>query len=158
MLSDDLRTIAIEAGDAVVESLGAELWTSFGQQIAAWLAPAGGNAEQAEFVRLAETAVALRTTTGAYATSIAARHALEWQVTFADALERLSPDERVPAAERLRRLTRDHSAGSKRPSAAPGVINGENVRIQADHSSFAAGVVNGDVHMTSPTVPDPTQG
>ncbi|MFJ2674058.1 hypothetical protein [Streptomyces sp. NPDC087525] len=158
MLPEDLRTIASQAGIAVVETAGTELWTSFGQQVASWLAQSGGQVEQTELARLRETAAALRAATGACSPSVAARHALDWQTRFADALKRLSVDARVPAAERLRRLVHDHSTGSTGSSPASGAITGENIRIQADHSSFAANVVNGDVHMTSPSVPDPAQG
>ncbi|MEV0036406.1 hypothetical protein [Streptomyces sp. NPDC050804] len=158
MLPEDLRAIAAEAGIAVVETAGTEHWISFGRQVASWLAQGGGQVERTQLARLTKTATALRTATDAYSPSIAARHALDWQIHFTDALERLSAEARGPAAECLRRLVRDHPAGSTRPSPAPGAITGENIRIQADHNSFAANVVNGDVHMASPSVPDPAQG
>ncbi|MGW3007440.1 hypothetical protein ACWC9R_01170 [Streptomyces sp. NPDC001219] len=158
MLPEDLRAIAAEAGIAVVETAGTKRWTSFEQQVASWLTQGDRLVEQAEIARLKETATALRTATGACSPNVAAQHAFVWQVHFTNALERLGANARVAAAERLRRLVRDHSADITGPTPAPGVISGENVRIQADHGSFAAGVVNGDVHLASPSVPDPAQG
>ncbi|MFE7661304.1 hypothetical protein [Streptomyces celluloflavus] len=158
MLSEALRTIAAEAGVAVVDTARSDLWAPFQQQVASWLAREGGQAERSALARLAETAAALRTTGDAEARAIAARHAVVWQDRFIALLEQLAADERVPAADHLRRLVRDHSSGSTGTAAAPGVIAGQNVRIQADHGALAAGVVNGDVHISFPPVPDPSRG
>ncbi|MFF2921874.1 hypothetical protein ACFVTP_05575 [Streptomyces celluloflavus] len=140
VLSEALRTIAAEAGVAVVDTARSDLWAPFQQQVASWLAREGGQAERSELARLAETAAALRTTGDAEARTVAA----VWQDRFIALLERLAADERVPAADHLRRLVHDHSSGSTETAAAPGVIAGQNVRIQADHGALAAGVVNGD--------------
>lgn len=66
VLPESLRAIAANAGVAVVETAGTELWTSsFGQRVASWLAQSGGQVEQREIARLRETATAVRTAAGA---------------------------------------------------------------------------------------------
>ncbi|MFH8992921.1 hypothetical protein [Streptomyces sp. NPDC017940] len=157
MLPENMRAITVEAGVAVVETAGTALWGSLEQRVVSWLTQVDGQAERTGIVRLTETAAALRTGGGRSA-SIAARHALDWHIYFTEVLEHLHADVRIPAAERLRRLVSEHSAVSTGVSPAAGGIAGENLRVQADHGSFAAGVVNGDIHMASPPVPDPAQG
>lgn len=155
MLPEAIGTIAAEAGVAVVETAGTELWPLFGEQVTSWFAHCG-HAELA--ARLAETEAALRAAGEASSRAAAARHAMVWQGRFTAVLEQLSADERHPAAAQLQRLVHDHSIGSAPESPTPGVVAGENVRIQADHNSFAAALVNGDVHFTSPSHPDPARG
>ncbi|MET7499542.1 hypothetical protein [Streptomyces microflavus] len=156
MLPEALSRIAAEAGVAVVATAGTDHWTLFGEQVASWLAR-GGQAERADLARLAETAAALRAAVDASSRTVAARQAMAWQDRFAAVLEQLSTDERHPAAAHLQRLVRDHSIGSVPAAPAPGVIAGENVRLQADRNSLVVGLVNGDVHFT-PFHPDPAQG
>ncbi|MFB7654018.1 MULTISPECIES: hypothetical protein [unclassified Streptomyces] len=137
---------------------GTALWPSFEPQIVSWLAQGRREAAQPGIARLAQTTAALRGGGSACSASIAAHYALSWQACFTETLERLQGGARVQAAEHLQRLVHDHAASATGPSPASGAVTGENVRIQADHHSFAAGMVNGDVHMASPSAPDPTQG
>ncbi|MFI5616194.1 hypothetical protein [Streptomyces sp. NPDC051567] len=153
-----MRTIAAEAGVAVVDMAGTDLWPPFRQQVASWLARDGEQAERSELAHLTETAAALRAVGDAEARTVAARHAVVWQERFIARLERLGTAERDPAAAHLRRLIRDHSTGNTGATTGPSVIAGQNVRIQADRSSVAAGMVNGDVHVGFPSVPAPPQG
>ncbi|GAA0486115.1 hypothetical protein ACFQ2B_16780 [Streptomyces stramineus] len=157
MLSEALSSIAAEAGVAVVETAGTDHWQLFGEQVACWLAR-GKQAERADLARLAKTEAALRTAIDSSSRAVAARHAMVWQERFTAVLEQLSADERHPAAAQLQRLVRDHASGDAPAGAAPGVIAGENVRLQADHGSLVVGVANGDVHFTSPFRPGPAQG
>lgn len=157
MLPEALSNIAAEAGVAVVETAGTGHWTLFGEQLACWLAR-GGQAERADLARLAETEAALRLAVDSSSRVIAARHAMVWQGRFTAVLEQLRADERHPAAAQLQRLVRDHATGVAPAAAAPGVIAGENVRLQADRGSLAVGVANGDVHFASPFRPGPAQG
>ncbi|MFJ2780544.1 MULTISPECIES: hypothetical protein [unclassified Kitasatospora] len=158
VLSEALRAIAADAGFAIIDTAGTDLWPPFRYQVASWLAQDGGQAERSELARLAETAAALRAAGDAEARSIAARHAVVWQDRFIALLEQLGTAERDPAAARLQRLVRDHSTGNTGATTGPGVITGQNVRIQADRSSLAAGMVNGDVHIGFPPIPDPSRG
>lgn len=159
MLSDALRVIAAEAGAAVVDTADTEFWAPFQQRVVLWLTQDGGQTEDSELVRrLAQTAADLRTATDAEARAIAARHVVLWQDHFIALLAELGTDERGPAAERLRRLVRDHDTGDTRTAAAPSVLAGQNLRVQADHSSVAAGMVNGDIHLSFPSAPDPHRG
>ncbi|MFD4241251.1 hypothetical protein ACFWP3_06610 [Streptomyces sp. NPDC058525] len=157
MLPEALSSIAAEAGVAVVETAGTGHWTLFGEQVACWLAR-GGQAERADLARLAETEEALRSAVDSSSRAVAARHAMVWQGRFTDVLEQLSADERHAAAAHLQRLVRDHVAVAAPAAAAPGVIAGENVRLQADRGSLVVGVANGDVHFTSPFRPGPALG
>ncbi|MFE8973293.1 hypothetical protein ACFYM7_07565 [Streptomyces cyaneofuscatus] len=157
MLPEALSRIAAEAGVAVVETAGTDHWALFGEQVASWLAQ-DGQAAQADLARLAETEAALRAAVDASSRTIAARHAMAWQGRFTAVLEQLTAEERHPAAAHLQRLVRDHSAGGAPAAPAPGVIAGENVRLQADHGSLTVGLVNGDVNFNSPFQPDPAQG
>ncbi|MFF2716561.1 hypothetical protein [Streptomyces sp. NPDC058011] len=156
MIPEALSRIAADAGVAVVETAGTDHWTLFGEQVASWLAQ-GGQAERGYLARLAETEAALRAAVDASSRTIAARHAMAWQGRFTAVLEQLSAEERHSAAAHLRRLVRDHSSGGAPAGPAPGVIAGENVRLQADRNSLVVGLVNGDVHFT-PFHPDPAQG
>ncbi|MFE4451889.1 hypothetical protein [Streptomyces sp. NPDC056796] len=157
MLPEALSSIAAEAGVAVVETAGTDHWGLFGEQVACWLAQ-GEQAERADLARLAETEAALQAALDSSSRAVAARHAMVWQGRFATVLEQLSADERHPAAARLQRLVRDHAATDTPAASAPGVIAGENVRLQADRGSLVVGVANGDVHFTSPFHPGPAQG
>lgn len=158
MLPESLRAIAAEAGIAIVATAGTTLWPSFEPQIVSWLVQSTREPERAGIAWLAETATALRTASSTCSASIAAQHALSWQSYFSETLENMQAGTRVQAAERLQHLVHDHAASGTGSSPAFSAVTGENVRIQADHHSFAAGMVNGDVHMASPSVPDPTQG
>ncbi|MFD4014750.1 MULTISPECIES: hypothetical protein [unclassified Streptomyces] len=141
---------------AVVKTAGTDHWPLFGEEVASWLAR-GGPAERGCLARLAETEAALRAAVDASSRTIAARHATAWQSRFTAVLEQLSAEERHSAAEHLQRLVRDHSTVDAPAASAPGVIAGENVRLQADRNSLVVGLVNGDVHFT-PFHPDPAQG
>ncbi|WP_256076377.1 hypothetical protein [Streptomyces sp. BpilaLS-43] len=142
-----------------MDTADTELWAPFQQRVALWLTQDGGQSEESEPVRrLAQTAAALRMATDTEARAVAARHAVLWQDHFTASLEGLGAEVRGPAAERLRRLVRDHSAEARGTAAAPSVLAGQNLRVQADHSSVAAGMVNGDIHLSFPSAPDPARG
>ncbi|MFJ6868414.1 hypothetical protein ACIQRS_30070 [Streptomyces termitum] len=126
--------------------------------MAAWIGRGDGPSERSELLRLTDTASALREAGGAGSAAVAARHALDWQRRFADLLQRLDDAERETAAARLRQLVREHSAGDGPAAPEFNLVSGENVRIQADHGSVAAGTVNGDVRIGFPHSPDSPQG
>ncbi|MFJ9522029.1 hypothetical protein ACIRPK_27720 [Kitasatospora sp. NPDC101801] len=158
MLSDSLHAIASEAGFAVVQTAGTDLWPAFHHQLASWIAREDRQVERSALAHLSETAAALRTADEADVWSVSARHTVAWQDRFVTLLERLEATERDSAASQLQFLIRGHSTGAPREAGTAGAVTSQNLRLQAGDNSLVAAVVNGDVRLVFRHAPDLPQG
>ncbi|WP_435971543.1 hypothetical protein [Streptomyces sp. Qhu_M48] len=161
MLEQALVALAGAGGVAVVQAAGTDAWAGLRQAVAQWFGRGDGQRRQAELERLDRTAAELaaaRDDGGASAERVRARHDAVWQSRIEDLLEQLPEEERNHAADALRELLRRHGPRGGGAEGGGGIAVQGDLRIQADRGSVAFGIAHGDVTVSGPPAPDPTQG
>ncbi|MFF0561600.1 hypothetical protein [Streptomyces sp. NPDC004266] len=161
MLEQALVALASMGGAAVVQAAGTDAGAGLRQALAQWFGRGDERRQQAELERLDRTAAELavaREDGEATAERAHVGHDAVWRSRIEELLEGLREDERDGAAEALRGLLRRHAPPGPATTGAGGIAVQGDVRIHADRGSVAAGVVNGDVNLSVPPAPDPTQG
>ncbi|MEU3692612.1 hypothetical protein [Streptomyces narbonensis] len=158
MLEEALTVLAAAGGTAVVQAAGTDVWTGLRQAVAGWFGRGDEQRQRAELERLDRTAEEVQTAQAADADRVRVRQEAAWQARFEGLLESLDDSERAQAAERLRALLprRDPEGGVSARDG--GAVIGGSARIQADRGAVAAGVINGEVRISTPSEPDPSQG
>ncbi|WP_405860849.1 hypothetical protein OG361_37430 [Streptomyces sp. NBC_00090] len=161
MLEQALMALAGAGGVAVVQAAGTDAWAGLRQAVAQWFGRGDEQLEQAELERLDRTAAELAAAQDdgeANAELARARHDAVWQSRIEDRLGGLSEEERNDAADALRDLLRRHAPSGGVAGGTGGIAVQGDLRIQADRGSVAFGVAHGDVTISGPPTPDPTQG
>ncbi|MBT1187189.1 hypothetical protein HET69_25130 [Streptomyces sp. CJ_13] len=161
MLEQALVMLAAAGGTAVVQAASTDAWTELRQAVASWFGRNDTRREQLELERLDQTRTAVRTTDTADADRVLIEQQAAWRTRIEYALEGLSESERAQAADQLRAVLTEHErvTGVGQASAGSGgVAAGRDVNIRADGGSIAGGVINGGVHMSPPSLPDPSRG
>ncbi|MFG2895948.1 hypothetical protein ACGFZH_02640 [Streptomyces zaomyceticus] len=161
MLEQALVALAGMGGAAVVQAAGTDAWTGLRQALAQWFGRGDEESRRAELQRLDRTAAELavaREDGGTTSEHARVEHEAVWRFRIEDLLGGLPEDERDAVAEALRGLLRHHAPPGPVTTGTGGIAARGDVRIRADRGSVAAGVVNGDVNLSVPPAPDPTQG
>ncbi|CAL9374172.1 hypothetical protein SUDANB176_00929 [Streptomyces sp. enrichment culture] len=158
MLEEALTALAAAGGTAVVQAAGTDMWTGLRQAVAGWFGRGDGQRQRVELERLDRTAEELRTAQAADAERVRIRQEAAWQARIEDLLESLDDSERARAAEELRVLLSRRAPGGGVSAGRGGLAAGGNLGIRADRGSIAAGVINGEVGIGTPSEPDPSRG
>ncbi|MFD8820295.1 hypothetical protein ACFV23_54670, partial [Streptomyces sp. NPDC059627] len=79
-----------------------------------------------------------------------------WQTRFEALFAGLADGERDRMAARLRSLLSGFDA--EQPTRGDGSVTQGRVDVRADRGAFAAGVFQGELNLSRPTVPVPEQG
>ncbi|PAK22126.1 hypothetical protein CJD44_37435 [Streptomyces sp. alain-838] len=158
MLEEALTVLAAAGGTAVVQAAGTDMWTGLRQAVAGWFGRGDEQRQRVELERLDRTAEELQTAQAADAERVRIRQEAAWQARIEDLLESLDDSERAQAAEELRSLLPQHKPEGGVSAGRGGVAVSGNTDIHADRGSIAAGVINGEVRIGTPSEPDPSQG
>jgi hypothetical protein len=158
MLEEALTVLAATGGAAVVQAAGTDMWTGLRQAVAAWFGRGDEQRQRVELERLDRTAEELQSAQVADAERVRIRQEAAWQARIEGLLEGLGDSERARAAEELRALLQQRAPEGGVSAGRGGLAVGGNTHIQADRGSIAAGVINGEVGIDTPSEPDPSQG
>ncbi|MFE5598426.1 hypothetical protein ACFQ8O_04445 [Streptomyces coelicoflavus] len=158
MLDEALTLLAAAGGTALVQAAGTDMWTGMRQAVADWFGRGDERRQRVELERLDRTAEELEAARTSEAERVRIRQEAAWQARIEDLLESLDDIERARAAEELRALLPRPVSGEGVSAGRGGLAVGGNTDIHADGRSVAAGVINGEVRIGSPSEPDPSQG
>ncbi|MFJ2008602.1 hypothetical protein [Streptomyces chartreusis] len=158
MLAEAMTALAAAGGTAVVQAAGTDVWTGFRQQVATWFGRGDVQRERTELDRLDQTAAVLEAAEGQQAELVRLRQEASWAAWFIALLESLTEDQREHAAAELRNLIAQHFPQGGVSAGQSGIAAGRDVNVRAEQSSVAAAVLHGDVNMSTPPRPDPSQG
>ncbi|MFH9068914.1 hypothetical protein [Streptomyces alboflavus] len=158
MLEQALVVLAEAGGTAVVQAAGTDTWTGLRQAVARWFGRGNSEREQAELERLDRTAGELEVAGTTVAERVRIRQEAAWQARIESLLENLDAAERARAAADLRALLTRHTGQGSASSGPGGLAVSGSMDIRTDGGSVGVGVLNGDVHIDRPQVPDPSQG
>jgi hypothetical protein len=153
MLSEAMTALAAAGGTAVVQAAGTDAWTGVRQQVARWFGRGNPQREHAELERLDQTAGELEAARPAEVERIRIRQEAAWQGRIEALLESLEDIERARIVDELRTLLAQQASPRRVSAGQSGLAVGGNVRVQADHGGFAAGMVQGDVTLGNPSQP-----
>lgn len=158
MLAEAMTALAAAGGTAVVQAAGTDVWTEFRQRVARWFGQGNVQRERTELDRLDQTAAALEAAEGQQAERVRLRQEASWEAWFIALLEGLNDDQREQAAAELRTLLVEYSPQGGVSAGQYGIAAGRDVNVRAEQGSVAAALLQGDVNMSTPTMPDPSQG
>ncbi|WP_326697757.1 hypothetical protein OG909_10675 [Streptomyces sp. NBC_01754] len=158
MLEQALTALAAAGGTAVVEAAGTDVWAGLRGAMARWFGRGDGQRERAELERLDETAGELTTADAAVMARARISQEAAWKARIEGRLESLDDTERAQAIEELHALLAQHAPKSAVSAGQGGLAAGGNMDIRAEGGSVAAGILHGGAHLSSPPVPDPSQG
>lgn len=161
MLEQELVALAAAGGTALVQAAGTDAWAGLRQAMAQWFGRGDEQCRHEELERLDRTAAELAATQDAGdadAERARTRHEAVWQSRIEDLLGELREEERDGAADAMRDLLQRYAPRGAVAADTGGIAVRGDFRIQADRGSVAFGIANGDVSISSPPAPDPTQG
>jgi hypothetical protein len=153
MLAETLISLSQLAGLTVVAAAVTDAWETARRGTARLLGRGDSRKEQLAEQRLEETRDQLAVLKGSELEQASATLAAQWTTRLADLLE-----ENPEVEAELRALVEEVRAALPEGTVSAidhSVAAGRDMKISADHGSFAAGVVHGDVRPPGPTGPGP---
>lgn len=157
MLEETLTALAAAGGTAIVQAAGTDAWVEFRTRLARLLGRGDAHRERAESERLEQTAASLSTAIASDSRHVRMRQEASWQTRLEIFLESITDNERAHALTELRELVLCVAAPTNVSARDGGVAVGGHVTINPISGSVAAAVIQGDVTVAAPQLPDPAK-
>jgi hypothetical protein len=149
--SVDIVTLTALAGNSLVQAMVTDGWEGVRHRIARLFGR--GQPDPKIEQRLDATRAHLVDATPSEVEQVRSAQAAQWQTRFSDLL-----DDHPDAVEELRALVDEIRTALPVAAADHSVAAGRDVKVSADQGSVAAAVIQGNVTLPGPSVPDQAGG